>query len=105
MNGCFSALRTRTPTANEVDTCKWLVLTGDNWNPHSTPFAAYEEAAVHAMDKRIFPDRNLFAFYRQNGSQDPLEDISIVYNNDCVMNHPASTADYQREISSALGHQ
>jgi hypothetical protein len=41
------------------------------------------------MDKRIFPDRNLFAFYRQDGSQDPLEDISIAYNNDCVMNHPA----------------
>jgi hypothetical protein len=89
MNGCFSALHTRTPTTNEIDTCKWLVLTGDDWNPHSTPFVAYEEAAIHAMDKSIFPDRKLFAIHHQNGSQDLLADVSVACNNDNVMSHPA----------------
>jgi hypothetical protein len=52
LNGCFSSIPTQTPTMEEIETCRWLVLTNDApWEPSTIPFADYEEAAIHAQLK------------------------------------------------------
>ena len=45
-DGYLSYLRTRTPTNEELESCKWLQLTEDApWDPYSKDFARQEEIA------------------------------------------------------------
>jgi len=51
LNGCFSYMPTRTPIMNEIETCKWLVLTSDMpWEPNQIPFQELEDATVANLD-------------------------------------------------------
>jgi hypothetical protein len=55
LNGCFSCIPTRTLTLEEIETCKWLILTRDMpWEPNLIPFQEFEDAAIanqHMLNK------------------------------------------------------
>ena len=62
----MSYLRTRTPTNEELESCKWLQLTEDApWDPYSKDFARQEEIAsggteVPDADAEVV-DRHVYA--------------------------------------------
>jgi len=65
LNGCFSYTPTRTPTNQEIETCKWLTLTSDTlWEPDSMPFNEYEEAAINSINNGTVVDRSIFSMRR-----------------------------------------
>ena len=59
--GVFSYFDTRTPTQEELDTCKWVILTDPNvWEPHSSSFQENERIAIatsYGSHDRDTPDR------------------------------------------------
>ncbi|MGH3054467.1 MAG: hypothetical protein ACRDL7_05760, partial [Gaiellaceae bacterium] len=47
MHGCLSYIPTRTPTIQEIENCRWLVMTDDkDWDPYSPTFAEQEEVLM-----------------------------------------------------------
>jgi hypothetical protein len=79
LNGCFSMIPTRTPTLEEVETCKWIVLTNDApWEPNAIPFQDREEAALHAQENGQPLPRQLYSVHQTQPC--PLEQISTVHS-------------------------
>jgi len=90
LNGCFSSIPTRTPTMEEIETCRWLVLTNDApWEPSTIPFSDYEEAAIHAQLKGTPMARQLYSIARATPC--PLQNISTVYDESEVTRLPIFT--------------
>jgi hypothetical protein len=53
LHGVISLIETRTPTQEELDTCKWVVLTSDmTWDPHSSLFHENECLAATTPDPK-----------------------------------------------------
>ncbi len=86
LNGCFSYIPTRTPTSDEIESCRWLTLTSDApWDPNKIPFSDYEDAAQEATDRGVGPDRTIYTVIRGNPndehndvvSQDKLNHLAI----------------------------
>lgn len=51
MKGPVSVFDTRMPTKDEISTCRWVTLTGDEvWDPHSESFQAEEEKVTYHDD-------------------------------------------------------
>jgi len=52
LNGCFSYIPTRTPTTNEIEKCKWLILMNDMpWEPNLIPSQDLEDAAITNLER------------------------------------------------------
>jgi len=80
LNGCFSMIQTRTPSIQEIESCKWLVMTSDSpWDPNSDLFCENEQAAIIAEESMTDRDRALYSCVRS-----PLEYIITVYDIDAV---------------------
>ena len=49
LHGCLSFFPSRLPTLDELDTCRWVYMSGEGeWDPYSTPHFAVAEAATHS---------------------------------------------------------
>ena len=61
LHGCLSYFPTRLPTPDEIDTCRWVHMSGDGeWDPYSDHFAASERATrshltEHPLYGRVTP--------------------------------------------------
>ena len=86
LKGVISGLSTRTPTEEEVVTCKWITLTDENiWDPHSDAFTYNENIAVqqgdlphHARNRIIHSCHTQRALYH-----DELGNISRAFDDAC----------------------
>ena len=65
LKGVISHIDIRYPSQQEINNCRWLVVTGDEeWNPYDTSFADNEEGATDANSQSYYetpPDRNRHA--------------------------------------------
>ena len=65
LKGVISHIDIRYPSQQEINNCRWLVVTGDEeWNPYDTSFADNEEGATDAYSQSYYetpPDRNRHA--------------------------------------------
>ncbi len=53
LKGIISFIETHTPTQEELDTCKWVVLTSEaSWDPHLTSFNENEYLAMNAPEPK-----------------------------------------------------
>jgi len=58
-------IETRTPSIQEKETCKWLVMTSDSpWDPNSDLFRENEQAAIIAEEFTMDRDRALYSCVR-----------------------------------------
>ena len=94
---------TRTPSMNEIETCKWLVLTSDMpWEPNQIPFQELEDAAVANLDRVHEKDRNICSMTRI--VRDCLSEISDIYNdvrlNQAISVSALSTTRQQARVTS-----
>jgi hypothetical protein len=56
LKGIISYVITRYPSNQEIDNCRWLVVTGDHpWNPYSDDFAAHEQNYVDREHYSLHP--------------------------------------------------
>jgi len=79
MNGSFSYIPTRTPTAEEIETCKWLVLTSDRpWEPDKIPFQEYEDAALTASDRISYKVHMMYSTVRDHVTN--ITEISGIFD-------------------------
>lgn len=57
LQGVISKVEVRLPTIQEIETCKWIILTSDaGWEPNSPEFMEAEEACINANNS-IQPER------------------------------------------------
>jgi len=66
MAGTMSVFDSRTPTQEELESCMWVILTGDEiWDPKSETFAA-EEEKIEYLEDSVFKrrDRQLMTLSR-----------------------------------------
>ena len=82
LHGVISGFPTRTPTPDEIENCKWLILTSDlEWDPHSLAFAERENQINNDMTP-ITSERNIFSLQSTYGCKidNMLSDISPVFS-------------------------
>jgi len=73
LQGIISYFDTRTPTTEELDTCKWIIITNENdWDPHSPSFQEREANAkeIHNMNEYRPHGRYIYSCnkHQQNNS-------------------------------------
>jgi len=65
LRGPISTFASRTPTKEELETCQWVILTGDDaWNPHSDDFNEEEEKMEYISSIVYKPDRSIMSLQR-----------------------------------------
>ncbi len=78
LNGCFSYIPTRTPTTNEIEKCKWLILMNDMpWEPNLIPSQDLEDAAITNLERVHYGDRNISSI--SGGTVNNLQEISDMW--------------------------
>jgi hypothetical protein len=88
---------------NEIETCKWLILTSDMpWEPNQIPFQELEDAAMANLDQVHEKDRNI---YSMTGIvRDCLTEISDIYSdvrlNQAISVFALSTTNQQARVTS-----
>ncbi len=83
LNDDISYFRTRTPTCQELDTCKWIILTDPNtWEPHSENFSYNEEIALTRQHTN-YPPRNKSIYTIQTSD---LSNLSPAYDEINILN-------------------
>lgn len=84
LKGPVSLFDTRTPTYDEISSCKWVVLTGDKvWDPHSPAFHEEEEKMdfVHDVVNNC-NDRQLMSLLSIKSSSSPFfDDYHLISRN------------------------
>jgi hypothetical protein len=95
LNGIISYFQTRTPTRQELDTCKWITLTNPNtWEPHSENFSYNEEIALTRQHMNYTPcNRSVYAIQTTD-----LNEISSVYDDTNIL-------DISHEIAATSSSQ
>jgi hypothetical protein len=92
LRGVISLIETRTPTQEELDTCKWVHLTSQSsWDPHSDSFSENERLAyvtADPSDRTLSPIKTL-----------PHESI---YHNDLSVISRTFDDSYSREMNISL---
>jgi len=79
LNGCFSYIPTRTPTTNEIEKCKWLILMNDMpWEPNLIPSQDLEDAAITNLERVHYGDRNISSI--SGGTVNNLQEISDIFD-------------------------
>jgi hypothetical protein len=99
--GVTSYFVTRTPTTQEIETCKWITLTSENnWNPHSEHFSMQEESF---QELKQFNDhtrnRNIYQVgtKKQTIYITDFQDISHALEDNCYIKAMTSTRDMNTE--------
>jgi hypothetical protein len=72
LQGIISKLTIRTPTTDEVENCRWLILTNEAEWDHNDPLFMEKEHAIHLQKEAPLPDRNIFAFTSLDCEYDPF---------------------------------
>jgi hypothetical protein len=101
LKGVTSFFSTRTPTVQEVETCKWVYMSDEhNWDPHSEDYQEQEnnyDALDNYHDQK---DRNIMDVTTINRLSDPfttvMRDISQAYDDQYII---ASTNTSQWSIN------
>jgi hypothetical protein len=70
MRGVISCLPVRLPTAQEIESCRWITLTSDmEWDPHSEEFENNERRAQENEYTVTTVERDIFAIKSLNSPQ------------------------------------
>jgi hypothetical protein len=78
LKGIISGLYTRYPSIQEVETCKWIILTSDEeWNPNNEEFEEREKILERVQNSITVEGRNIYAIQTTtlDSSFDIEEDI------------------------------
>jgi hypothetical protein len=77
LQGMISKLTIRLPRMDEIEQCRWLVLTNEaEWDPYDPIFLEKEHAALNYQETPS-PDRNIFAFTSQSSEYDPFYNADL----------------------------
>ena len=84
LRGVISHFNSRTPTQQEIDTCRWITITNEhNWDPHSSAFQEAEESYTQLQDQTEYKDRNIFSLHRSSDfiHENDMSQISSAFDN------------------------
>lgn len=66
LRGVTSYFSSRTPTVQELETCKWIILSNEyDWNPHSESFQGQEENFQNLENQKL-KDRHIYDLHRDS---------------------------------------
>jgi hypothetical protein len=91
LQGVTSYFVTRTPTQNELDTCRWIHMTDEySWDPHSDSFQ-YQEDAHREIEKadRNNIDRDIYSINSRQANPNMsmiYSELSTAFDNQCIIN-------------------
>jgi hypothetical protein len=81
LKGIISGMHTRYPSVQEVETCKWIILTSDaEWNPNAEEFEEKENVFERSQSSITVEERNIYAV------QTRILDIPMSHELDTVQN-------------------
>jgi ribosomal protein L15 len=93
LQGVTSYFHTRTPTEEELETCRWIYLSDEhNWDPHSQEFQSQEVNFKELQDLEREPDdRYIYHTVSISTSTKPsldmvYSDLSDAFDDRCIIN-------------------
>ena len=105
LKGIISYFNSRTPTQEELNTCKWVILTDEHeWDPHSEFFQEQENNFQSLQNNHQIHDRHIYSVHSQ--SHNPIyhnmhSDVSHSLDDSSFVNlRIASTMTSQREFTT-----
>jgi hypothetical protein len=91
MRGVVLLFHTRQPTAEELETCRWLMFTSEaEWDPHSEDFMQNELVVSHidiSANRSLFTMSTLSVPFNLSETDVLLSDISSVYSEELFSNY------------------